>query len=111
MTDENMNLRGLPEKTSDRDFLCEMIGFSVQRLMELEVESLTGARTLDRPPSATATGSATGRPRRHGRAAHPEAAQGELLPWLPRATTDGGEGAHRGDPGNLRPGHFHPLGR
>src|SRR5208337_4431642 len=43
MTDENMSLRGLLEKTADTDFLREMIGFSAQRLMELEVESLTGA--------------------------------------------------------------------
>jgi hypothetical protein len=37
-------LRGLLEKTADSDVLREMIGFSAQRLMELEVESLTGAR-------------------------------------------------------------------
>ena len=43
MTDDNMNLRDLLEKTADTDFLREMIGFSAQRLMELEVESLTGA--------------------------------------------------------------------
>ncbi len=43
MTDENMNLRALLEKTADTDFLREMIGFTAQRLMELEVESLTGA--------------------------------------------------------------------
>ena len=43
MTDENMNLRDPLEKTADTDFLREMIGFSAQRLMELEVESLTGA--------------------------------------------------------------------
>jgi putative transposase len=38
-----MNLRSLLEKTADSDFLREMIGFSAQRLMELEAESLTGA--------------------------------------------------------------------
>src|ERR1700719_1601735 len=43
MTEDTMNLRGLLEKTADTDFLREMIGFSAQRLMELEVESLTGA--------------------------------------------------------------------
>lgn len=43
MTDEMMSLRALMEKSSDRDFLREMVGFAAQRLMELEVEGLTGA--------------------------------------------------------------------
>jgi len=66
MTEDTMNLRGLLEKTADSDFLREMIGFSAQRLMELEVESLTGAphgtRTPDASPTATVTANATGRP-------------------------------------------------
>jgi putative transposase len=43
MTDDMMNLRVLLEKSSDADLLREMIGFAAQRLMELEVGSLTGA--------------------------------------------------------------------
>jgi putative transposase len=43
MTDEMMTLRALLEKSSDADLLREMIGVSAQRLMELEVESKTGA--------------------------------------------------------------------
>ncbi len=38
-----MTLRTLLEKSSDADLLREMIGFTAQRLMELEVEGLTGA--------------------------------------------------------------------
>ena len=43
MTDEMMNLRALLEKSSDADLLREMIGFTARRLMDLEVEGLTGA--------------------------------------------------------------------
>ncbi len=43
MTDDMMNLRALMEKSADADLLREMIGFAAQRLMELEVGSLTGA--------------------------------------------------------------------
>ena len=52
MTDEMMNLRALLEKSADGDLLREMIGFAAQRLMELEVEGVTGAahgeRSVDR---------------------------------------------------------------
>jgi putative transposase len=52
MTTSMMDLRELLEKTTDSDFLREMIGFTAQRLMDLEVETLTGAahgsRTADR---------------------------------------------------------------
>jgi putative transposase len=50
MTDDTMALRDMLEKTADTDFLREMIGFSAQRLMELEVESLTGAPRGTRTP-------------------------------------------------------------
>ena len=52
MTDDMMALRGLLEKSSDAGLLREMIGFTAQRLMALEVEGLTGAshgeRSLER---------------------------------------------------------------
>ena len=50
MTDEMMNLRTLLEKSADADLLGEMIGFAAQRLMELDVESLTGAAHGARDP-------------------------------------------------------------
>jgi putative transposase len=43
MTDDMMSLRRLLEKSSDAELLREMVGFAAQRLMELEVEGLTGA--------------------------------------------------------------------
>ena len=52
MTDDMMNLHALLEKSSDTELLREMIGFAAQRLMDLEVEGLTGAahgeRSADR---------------------------------------------------------------
>jgi hypothetical protein len=42
MTEEMMSLQALLEKSADTDLLREMIGFAAHRLMELEVENLTG---------------------------------------------------------------------
>jgi transposase-like protein len=50
MTDEMMALRALLEKSADAEMLREMVGFAAQRLMELEVESLTGAAHGERSP-------------------------------------------------------------
>jgi putative transposase len=50
MTDDMMSLRALLEKSSDADLLREMVGFAAQRLMELEVEALTGAAHGARDP-------------------------------------------------------------
>ena len=43
MTKDKMDLQALLSKSPDADFLREMIGFAADRLMELEVGSLTGA--------------------------------------------------------------------
>jgi putative transposase len=43
MTIDRMTLKALVEKGSDDDLLREMIGFVANRMMELEVEGLTGA--------------------------------------------------------------------
>jgi putative transposase len=50
MTDEMMSLCALLEKSSDAELLREMVGFAAQRLMELEVEGLTGAAHGERSP-------------------------------------------------------------
>jgi putative transposase len=50
MTDERMALQSLLEKTPDADFLRRMIGFAAQRLMDLDVESRTGAAHGERSP-------------------------------------------------------------
>jgi putative transposase len=52
MTDPMMSFRSLLEDTPDADLVCEMLRFGARRLMELEVEALTGAahgeRSADR---------------------------------------------------------------
>jgi hypothetical protein len=48
MTDDMMRLRTLLEKSSDAGLLREMIGFTAQRLMELEVTGLAGAEHGER---------------------------------------------------------------
>ena len=116
MTQDMMTLRALLEKSSDADLLREMIGFTAERLMALEVEG------LDRRRSRRALGGSYHPPQRlprpvlgdagrHGRAEDPEAEEGELLPGLPGAAADGREGAGCGDPGGLHPGRVDPLGR
>ena len=116
MTEDTMNLRGLLEKTADTDFLREMIGFSAQRLMELEVESLTGA-----PHGARASDRLTHRNGYRERDWEtragtvelriPKLRKGSYFPRLSRTTANGREGTHRSDPGSLRPRHLHPFGR
>jgi putative transposase len=54
MTDERMSLQALLEKTPDADFLRQMIGFAAQRLMELDIESRTGAAHGERSPDRLA---------------------------------------------------------
>lgn len=53
MTDNSMPFHDLIEKTSDADFLREMIGFAAERLMALEVDNLCGAGHGARDPGRT----------------------------------------------------------
>ena len=50
MTDDSIAPRELLEKSADADLLREMIGFAAERLMELEVQGLTGASYGERAP-------------------------------------------------------------
>ena len=54
MTDDSIALRELLEKSADADLLREMIGFAAERLMELEVQALTGAAYGERSPDRLA---------------------------------------------------------
>lgn len=54
MTDPMMTLQRLLAKSSDAEFLRSMIGYTAQRLMELEVEGRTGAAYGKRSAARTA---------------------------------------------------------
>jgi putative transposase len=64
MTDDSIALRELLEKSSDADLLREMIGFAAERLMELEVQGLTGAahgeRSKPRPSGSSSCAGSSG---------------------------------------------------
>jgi putative transposase len=80
MSDEVMTLRTLLEKSSDADLLRETISFTAQRLMELEVEGLTGAAHGERSPERinhrNGYRDRAWETRRHGGAAHPAVTPG-----------------------------------
>ena len=116
MTDPMMSLQSLLEKSSDADLLRGMIGFAAPRLMELEVEGLTGAahgaRTPDRLTQRNGYRDRLWETeRRHRRSEDPEAAQRLLFSGLPRAAKAGRKSAHRRHPGGLRPWRLDALGR
>jgi transposase-like protein len=54
MTEDMITLCTLVENSENRDFLREMIGFTAQRLMELEVEGKTGAGYGEKDPERLA---------------------------------------------------------
>jgi hypothetical protein len=114
MTIDRMTLKALVEKGSDEDLLRDVIGFVANRMMDMEVEGLTGAAWNER--SAARMNHRNGyrerawETRGHGGAGDPEAAEGVLLPDLPGTAAGGGEGAGGRDPGGLRAGRLDALG-
>jgi transposase-like protein len=54
MTEDMITLCTLVENSDNRDFLREMIGFTAQRLMELEVEGKTAAPYGEKSPERLA---------------------------------------------------------
>ncbi len=115
MTDEKINLRAPWRRPPDADLLREMIGFAAQQLMELEVESLTGAGYSEKSAELLAQRDGYRDRDWDTRAGTIEVRiptlRRILLPGLFGAATDGREGAHHCCAGGLRARRLHPLGR
>jgi transposase-like protein len=107
-----------PAQVAGEDYgfrlLREVFGFTAQRLMDLDVETLTGAahssRTTDRLTHRyrdrtweTRAGTVELR--------IPKLRKGSSFPGFLGAAADGRKGANRSDPGNLYPRHLHTFGR
>ena len=106
MTEDRLPLAELLAKAGDGDFLRSVAEAVVQLLMEADVEGVIGAgrheRSGERPTWRNGYRDRTLDTRLgHAAAAHPQAAAGQLLPALPGAPQDLGEGAGGGDPGGL----------
>jgi putative transposase len=89
MTDEMTSLSRASGEGPDADVLHEMIGFAAERLMEMEIGTLAGAPYGEesRPAGAAQrlSRAGVGDADRNGRAAYPEALQGQLISRLSRA--------------------------
>jgi hypothetical protein len=115
MTDDRIALCQLVEKSSAADLLREMIGFAAERLMELEVQALTGAaygeRSLDRLAQRNGYRDRVWETRAGTVDLDiPRLRKGSYFPSFlePRRV---GEGPDGGDSGGVRAGYLDPLGR
>jgi len=76
MTETMIDLPGVIAKSDDADFLRELIEDAAQRVMDIEVAAVCGARHGERSPERE-------NQRNGDRPEHPEAAQGQLFPDIP----------------------------
>ena len=116
MTIDSITLKELVEKGSDADLLREMITFIAGRMMELDVEMLTGAAHGERSPNRINQRNGYRERTWETRVgavplAIPKLRKGSYFPSFPGAAAGGREGAHCRHPGSLRAGRLHPLGR
>ncbi|GLR67174.1 hypothetical protein GCM10010909_18550 [Acidocella aquatica] len=111
MTDPIMALRALLEKSSDTELLREMVGFTAQRLMELEAESLTGAPYGKRVNQRNGYRDRTWETRAGTIELRvPKLRQGSYFPAFLEPRRMAEKALERRDPGSLCAGRFHPLG-
>ena len=99
MTDDSIALRELLGKSADADLLREMIAFAAERLMELEVQGLTGGAYGERAPERLAQRNGYRERAWATRAGTVSCAspsqEGQLLPRLSGAAPGGREGRSR----------------
>jgi putative transposase len=106
MTIDRITLKELVEKGSDTDLLREMLAFVTGRMMEMEVESLTGAAHGERSDDR--------QNQRNGyRTRNWETRAGTVPVAIPkpRPASRVRKGARRCHPGSLHPGRLDALGR
>jgi hypothetical protein len=114
MTEDRLPLADLLAKAGDGDFLRSVAEAVLQMLMEADVEGLIGAgrheRTGERLNYRNGFRDRTLDTRLGSAAPDPQTAAGQLLPALPGAPEDLGEGSGRRYPRSLDWWRLHPPG-